>query len=491
MLEPRQTKTAAPDETHTETQPPVRAKSASSAHNDLKTAGPLDLDELFSDDLSDESLDEVGGSNKRKWWVVGVAAVLIVAVIAGFFVVRSRNAKPPTTYQTATIAQGNLAETVTGTGPVSAALYNLNFTASGKIATINITIGQQVKAGQVLAKLDTTQLQDSLNQAQIQANTAWDQEQQQINNCDTERNPPVDCVQLAENQYASALQQLQTAEDNLAGATLTAPHAGIITAINGQVGGAPGSSSSSSGSGFIQIADPGSLTITSDVNETDIAGVQANQQATFTVTAYPGKTFHAVVTSVSQVGSTSSSVVTFPVTLTVDMSRINGVKLYTGMTASVTIVTQRRVNVMLVPTTAVTFARSAALTTSGGFLSRTQVTNALAQASQMLSQVEQQNTQLTTTDSPTAAWVLERNGSKWVVKPVVIGLSANGYYEVLAGLNAGEVVVTGETNGTITTTSSSSGGAGTGTGGGRFGGGGFGGGGFGGGLGGGFTGGAQ
>jgi HlyD family secretion protein len=488
MLEPRQTETTPPDALVDEPQTLAKSKAATAARGGLKSAEPLDLDDLLGDDLSEESLDERGPS-RRNWWIAGVSAALVVAVVAGFIVVRSQNTKPPTTYQTATIQQSNLAQTVSGTGPVSAALYNLNFTASGKISAIDVTVGQKVTAGQTLATLDTTQLQDALNQAQLQTNTAWDQEQQAINNCNTERTPPPECVQLAENQYAGSLQQLQTAKDNLAGASLKATHAGVVTAINGSVGGTPGSGSSSSGSGgFIQIADPGALTVTASVNETDIGGVAASQQATFTVTAYPGKTFHAAVTSISQVGSTSSNVVTFPVTLSVDMSRVQGVNLYTGMTANVTIVTQRRINVVTIPTTAVTFARAAANANSGGFLTRTQVTDALTQASQMLATAEQQNAQLANTDSPTTAWALERNGSKWVVKPIVIGLSANGYYEVLAGLNPGEVVVTGETNGTITTTSSSTGtGTGTGTGGGgRFGGGGFGGGGLGG-----FTGGAQ
>ena len=486
MLEPRET---------TETPPDALANArdgnaptpAATPRAGLSATPARDLDDLLGmDDLSDEPLET--GPKARRWWLVAVAAVLIAAVAGGYFVVRAQNAKKPTTYQTATIAQGNLALTVSGTGPVQAALYNLNFTASGKIATIDVSVGQTVKAGQTLATLDTTQLQDALNQARLQVNTAYDQEQQAINNCNTAKSPPPDCVALAENQFASSLQQLQTAKDNLAGATLKATHAGVITAINGSVGGTPGGGSasgsgSSSSGGFIQIADPASLQVLSSVNETDIGGVAAGQQATFTVTAYPGKTFHATVASISQVGVTSSNVVTFPVTLNVDMTRIQGVNLYTGMTASVTIVTQRRVNVTVIPAAAVTFARAAANANSGGFLTRAQVTDALTQARQMIATLEQQNPQAAQ-DNPTAAWALERNGSQWVVKPIVIGLSSGATDEVLAGLNPGDVVVTGETNGTITTGSSSSSGTGTngGFGGGRFGGGGggFGGGGAGG-----------
>ncbi len=489
MLEPRQTSATPPDALTTERngQAPLQTE----ARGSLKSSPPRDLDDLLEmDDLDDESLESA--RKPRRWWLVAASGALVVAVIAGFLVVRSQNAKAPVTYQTQTIAQGNLALTVSGTGPVQAALYNLNFTASGRIAEIDVQVGQTVKAGQTLAKLDTTSLQDSLNQAQLQANSAYYQEQQAINNCNTAKSPPPDCVALAQNQYAASLQQLQTAKDNLAGATLKATHAGIITAINGSVGGTPGSGSgsgsSSSSGGFIQIADPTSLQVAASINETDIGGVTNGQQATFTVTAYPGKIFHATVTSISQVGASSSNVVTYPVTLSVDMSRLLGVNLYTGMTASVTIIKERRVNVTLIPASAVTFARAAANANAGGFLTRTQVTNALTQSRQMITTLEQQNPQITA-DSPSAAWALERSGGKWVIKPIVIGLSSGSFDEVLSGLNPGEVVITGETNGTITTSSSTTTGGGAG-GGGRFGGGGFGGGGFGGGGAGGFTGGA-
>jgi hypothetical protein len=101
----------------------------------------------------------------------------------------------------------------------------------------------------------------------------------------------------------------------------------------------------------------------------------------------------------------------------------------------------------------------------------------------MVTTLTQQNAQISQ-DNPTASWIVERNGSQWVVKPVVLGLSNGSIYEVLSGLNAGDSVVIGEQNGPISTSSSagsSAGAATSGFGGGRSG---LGGGGFGGGAGG-------
>src|SRR5258706_7999824 len=461
----------------------------------------LDLP-TFHDDLADlfdtDNFDESAGRSATPWWrrrvVMVVAGILIVVLIASFAITAMARGRPqPVTYQTAQIATGRLLISVSATGPVQAASYSANFTTSGRVAEIDVRLGQQVKAGQQLAKLDTTALQDALNQAQIQANGAWDQEQNALASCTKQgSNAPPQCVAAAENASAASLGQLKTAQDNLNNATLTAPHAATVTAINGTVGGsssASGSSSSGSGasssssssgssssssSGFIDLVDSSSLQVQAGVNEADISGLQANQAATFTVSAYGSRAFRATVGYISPIGTSSSNVVTYPVTMNVDMTSLNGAHLLTGMTATISITTAERQNVLLLPTTAITFARAAATTTSGGFVSRTQVRDALVQSRQLLLGLQQRNAQVPA-DNPTLAYVRARPGSQWVVKPVVLGLSNGTAYEVLAGLSAGDSVVTGQQGGTLPSASSSANNAGTGagTGAGGLGGGGF------------------
>ncbi len=486
MLEPRQSN-GAPSEA---TAPGPVSHTEESLRLPLRRSDEVDLFGLDDEDGLDQTPQRPWQS--RRWMAIAAVVVILVLIVGGVIVARRAASAKPITYQYATVRQGTLTLTVSGTGPVTAALYNLSFATSGRIATINVQVGQQVTAGQTLATLDTTTLQDALNQAQLQSYTAYDQEQQALNTCNTARNPPPECTQLAENQYAASLQQLQTAKDNLAAATLTASHAGVVTAINGSVGGMPGSgsssgssgsSSSSSASGFIQIADSSALQITTSINEADITGIATGQAATFSVTAYPGRVFFGTVSATSLVGQTSSGVVTYPVTIQVDTTRLQGATLLTGMTANVTIVRAQRTGAELLPSSAITFARAAAATTGArGGLTRAQVFSALSQARQMVTTLEQQNPQISQ-DNPAASWVVERSGNQWVAKPIVLGLSNGSAYEVLSGLNAGDSVVIGEQNGPIASTSSTSAGTGAGglgTGRGGFGGFGGGGGGFGG-----------
>jgi multidrug efflux pump subunit AcrA (membrane-fusion protein) len=174
------------------------------------------------------------------------------------------------------------------------------------------------------------------------------------------------------------------------------------------------------------------------------------------------------VATISPAGTSSNSVVTYPVTIDVKSSSLNGAQLLPSMTANVTITTASAQNALLVPSSAITYARTSTV------VSAAQRRQALLQAVQMAGgtgAVGRGTGSTTTTTNPTATKtpgiVLEQVQGKWVVKPVVLGLTNGTAYVVLVGLTQGETVVTGQSGGSTTTTTTT-------TGGGGFGGGGFG-----------------
>ncbi|MDQ2905500.1 MAG: efflux RND transporter periplasmic adaptor subunit [Chloroflexota bacterium] len=447
----------------------------------------------------------------RRRWIVVLAIVLLVVVLGAIILVALRGGRSRVAYQTQPASQGNLSLAVTATGPVQGTIYGVSFPTTGKISQINVKVGQHVHAGDVLARLDPTSLQDAVNQAQATVNAdqtslndaennqsrvtsqssaqiavARDQEKQALNNCD---NPPKGttapphCEDLARNQYTQSVRQaatqntsaqsqvnsaqsqlntaqtqLNTAQHNMNNATLTAPHDGVVAAVNGTVGGNPGAGSSgnsgSSGGGttsaasagsFIQIVDLSALQVSTNVNEADIGSVSIGQKAQFTVSAYGSQAFNGTVSAVSPLGQSASNVVTYSVLMDVDMSTLHGASLLPGMTANVTIMTTQRLDVLLIPVEAVNFARTtAAQTTSSGanVISPAQIADALARARQMSLDLQASKPDLIK-DQPTPAYVLERAQNQWIVKPVVLGLTDGTSYEVLAGLNTGELIVVG------------------------------------------------
>lgn len=432
--------------------------------NPAYTGGPIDL---FADD--DEPL--VAEQEKKPWWrdrrwIIGISA-LVIAAIVGLILYNVAGARAQrVTYQQQALRQGNLVLTVGATGPVQGSAYNATFATSGRVAEIDAKVGQHVNAGQQLAKLDTSALNDALRQAQAQKDQAWWTLQNALWNCDNQKNQPPNCKDAANAAYNSTKQQYVTAQNNLNNATLTAPHAGIITAINGTVGGSSSGSSSSTssttsstttGGGFIQIADTSALQVVASVNEADIGAVTTGQPATFTTSAYGATTFRGTVSLISPAATTTSNVVTYPVTVDVDMSSLQNKNLLPGMTATITITRARRNNVVLLPTTALTFARSSinlngsstSTNSAAPNLTTQQVRDAIVSARQMLTALQQQHD--VSADDPQAAFVLQQNGRQWVVKPVVIGLTDGTSYEALAGLSAGDNVVTGQSGGATTT----------------------------------------
>ncbi|GAC1462536.1 MAG: hypothetical protein PVSMB2_26570 [Ktedonobacteraceae bacterium] len=263
-------------------------------------------------------------------------------------------------------------------------------------------------------------------------------------------------VNTAQSQLQTALLQQQTAQHNLDNITLKAPHAGIVTTINGTVGGTPGASSASSGTTpttaggggtFIQLADNTALQVQANVNESDVANLQVGDEVQFTVSAYANREFHGTVNAISPNGQTVSNVVTYPVTIDLDMNNVKGAQLFPGMTVNAVITVVSHPNTLLIPVGAVNFARLASGSGSTNnavsqLLSKQDAVSAMAQARQALATLEIQNPNLIS-ESPIPAYVIEHLNGKFVAKPIVLGLTDETVYEVLQGLSADETIVVG------------------------------------------------
>ena len=98
------------------------------------------------------------------------------------------------------------------------------------------------------------------------------------------------------------------------------------------------------------IGDFSLLTIKAQANEVDVPSLAAGQKATVTLDAFPDKTFVGTVSSVDSIGTSSSGVVTYNVYITLVSPPPT---IHSGMTASAVIQTNKKNNVLKVPTTAI------------------------------------------------------------------------------------------------------------------------------------------
>jgi macrolide-specific efflux system membrane fusion protein len=184
----------------------------------------------------------------------------------------------------------------------------------------------------------------------------------------------------------------------------------------GSLGGSSSSSSSGSGSssGFAEIINTNTLTMTVAFSESDISKVHIGQPATVTLDALSGVELAAHVSSISPVGTTSSSVVSYDATLTLDQTDS---RVKPGMSASAAVIVGQASGVT-VP--------SAAITGSGSL-----------------------------------ATVNLLKGGETVSQPVVVGLRGDSRTQIISGLKAGDQVVV--TIALPSLGSSSTSGSGTGT----------------------------
>ncbi len=236
-----------------------------------------------------------------------------------------------------------------------------------------------------------------------------------------------------QSSITSAQNQLATAQANLQATVLTAPVAGTVAAVNGQVGtsstsGSSTSSSSSSSSsssataGFMTLTNLASLQVVAGYSETDAAKIQAGQPATVTFSALPNETVAGKVSVVSVNSQVVSNVVTYNITVSITNPPST---LKPGMTANVAIVTAERDNVLTLPSSAVTSTGSSA-----------------------------------TVD------VEQANGTV-IAHPITIGMRGDTLLEITSGLNVGDKVVV--TRSSSTSMGGTSGGGGTRVGGAGFG----------------------
>ncbi len=319
--------------------------------------------------------------------VLGV--VLVAAATGAYAAVNSDStAKAPTGSRTVTVAKGSVLATVSGSGSlISPNDAAADFVTGGTLTKVEVSPGDKVTKGQVLAKVDKTTADQTLTEAEAsltaaQASLTKAEAGQTPAATQTDPSPSASvdasAVAQAQAQVAQAQDGVDTAQAAVDGTTLKAPVSGTVASVAAAVGqtvsgtsgsGSSGSSSStssststsSSPSGFIVITNPKGMQVTADFSESDALKLKAGQAATVTLNAQSNKTLNAKVLSVSSLpatstsssgsgGSGSSSAVQYAATLAVDGSTSG---LRTGMSASIQVVTGEVSNALYVSAAAV------------------------------------------------------------------------------------------------------------------------------------------
>lgn len=303
------------------------------------------------------------------------AALILVLVGGGFWAYETVHGSGTGSVaaagsQSAVVQQGTVTKTVTATGSlVSAATASADFTTSGIVTEIDVHVGQVVKKGQLLGKVDEAATKRSLAAAEVALDVAED-------SLSTAEDAGSD-TSSAESDVEQAQTGVSTAREAVDGCTLTAPMAGTVTAVNGTIGGTSsgssssstsssttsstaaattttsGSSSASSSSGFVEIQNVGRLEVTAAFAEADATELKAGQPATVTWTALTGTSAPGKVTSVDPNATTTDNVVSYAVSLGL-VTTPSAARL--GQSVSISVTTGTAENALYVDSAAITTA---------------------------------------------------------------------------------------------------------------------------------------
>ncbi|MCA9620941.1 MAG: efflux RND transporter periplasmic adaptor subunit, partial [Myxococcales bacterium] len=163
-------------------------------------------------------------------------------------------------------------------------------------------------------------------------------------------------------QVNLAQASLESAETSLRKTKIVSPIDGIVLSRNVE----PGQTVAASFQApvlFTIAKDLTAMELRINVDEADVGRVKEGQAATFTVDAYPARTFPAKLRAIHNIATTVDNVVTYEAVL--DVENDDGA-LRPGMTATVTIVTATRDDVLLVPNSALRFTPPSEIRAGGG-----------------------------------------------------------------------------------------------------------------------------
>lgn len=319
-------------------------------------------------------------------------------VLASFLVLACRGEKAAVLpVETAAVARRTIVSEATASGQVEPInVIEVKSKSSGQITEMTVETGSLVTKGQLLIQLDPRDVQQQL--AQAEADLTATKAKLEVSMAQKERNDKMfaDKIITAQEYEASQLDYANSvaseirsrsavdiAKQRVEEAVVSAPVAGTIIEKPVSLGQviASATNSASGGTILLKMADLTRVRVRALFNETDIGAVVPGQPATVTVDAYPDHPFGGTVEKIEPSAVVQSSVTMFPVLVTLDNRE--GL-LKPGMNGEVTVLVERREDVLAVPNDAVRTTREAAATARLIGLDADSVTAAVAQQLQAL-----------------------------------------------------------------------------------------------------------
>jgi len=311
-------------------------------------------------------------------FVLVIGAVLFAAFGRGVF-----SRKEGVNYDMAPVERRDISSFVTAIGNVSAVTtVEVGTQVSGTIRAIYVDYNSIVNKGQIIALIDPTTFEAQVEQAKAnlmqakaglqraQATLAdakrnldrqkmlWERDliaRSDLDSAQTNYDLAVAGVSEADANVLQAQASLKKVETDLGYTRIYSPVDGIVVSRDVDAGQTVAASFQTP-TLFTIAEDLTKMQIETNVDEADIGNVREGLEVTFTVDAYPNAIFTGRIKQVRIASSVVENVVTYPVIIDVSNPDL---MLKPGMTANVTIITDKKENVLAVPSAAFRYRPSA------------------------------------------------------------------------------------------------------------------------------------
>ena len=316
------------------------------------------------------------GKSRRRAWVKRVlwlAAILALLAGGAWWYAQNGGKTATVTYETEAAKRSVLVVRVQATGKVQPTTQvDVSSEMSGVIRSVNVDNNSLVKKGDVLAELDAVRLKAQLARVEaaraatkahlLDANATKAERDLAFNRAEALRKKGISAaidldtaraaqaradagVAAAEADVAVAEADVTMQQTDVTKTRILSPVDGIVLKRQAE----PGQTVASSLQApilFTLAEDLTRMQVEADVDEADIGTVKTGQKASFTVDAYPGQSFPAVIETIEYSPTTTDNVVTYTAILAVDNKEL---LLRPGMTATAQIVTEDIPQALVVP----------------------------------------------------------------------------------------------------------------------------------------------
>jgi HlyD family secretion protein len=417
--------------------------------------------------------------SKLMWWVIGLSALLLVAVVLAVMKKRSANVGIAVTTDKATVK--TIVQVVTATGKVQPEVeVKISPEVYGEIIALPYREGAHVNKGEVIVKIKPDFYQAQVDQqtaAVAAARAQADNSQVQLEKAeaDLKKYQDLDDRKLvsdfdyvtyktaydgAKAARQSALAQVDEAEgflkqakDSLSKTSIYAPMDGTVSSRSSEVGERVQSSSEFAGTEIMRVADLSKMEVRVKVNENDIVNVKVGDPVKISIDAYPDRKFIGTVreiaasadnnggsgsgTSGQSSGSVSDEVTNFIVKIRI---ADKDATLRPGMSATADVETQTVKSVVAVPIQAVTVRDKAGM--NADEIAKKKEKEVKDRSGNDI-EVTKDKADSMRDREKLLRIVFVRDGDKVKAAQVETGIADNTDIEVKSGIKAGDEVVSG------------------------------------------------